>query len=205
MKQINNLIFGLLFGFSFPILFPLIALTLWFYSFQYLNVAYVGFSGLITGLLVFALFIKKLIINAFNLPAWILIGFYMFYNICVYGVFMGFPVFNLGMGYIAGYYIGIKINNKNFSLSQIENLKKRVPLFTSLIMLLICISTGLMALFEKTIGLELQGMLGLGFQVTRGMVISVILIGGLTLIVAQYYLTKITMTKTIKYRYSETA
>jgi hypothetical protein len=135
-----------------------------------------------------------------DLPAWILIGFYLFYNMCIYGLFMGFPVFNLGMGVIAGYYFGIKINNKYFTLTQIEYLKKRVPLFTGLIMLLICISSGLLAMLEKTIGLELQKMFGLRFQVTRGMIISIILVGGVILIITQYYLTKIIMTKTIKIR-----
>jgi len=67
-------------------------------------------------------------------------------------------------------------------------------------MLLICISTGLIAMFEETLGLELQGMFGLGFEVTRSMIITIILTGGSTLIVSQYYLTKIIMSKTIEWR-----
>lgn len=197
MKPIDKLLFGLLFGFSFPILFFMMALTLWYFSFQDFNVLHFVLLGLITGILIDTLYLKKLVSMTLYLPTWILIGFYLFYNMCIYGLFMGFPVFNLGMGVIAGYYFGIKINNKYFPLTQIEYLKKRVPLFTGLIMLLICISSGLLAVFEKTLGLELQKMFDLGFQVTRGMIISIILIGGVTLIVTQYYLTKIIMTKTI--------
>jgi hypothetical protein len=198
MKPIDKLLFGLLFGFSFPIFFFLIALTLWYYSFQDSNVLYFILAGLITGILIDILYLKKMVRMTLDLPTWITIGFYLFYNMCIYGLFMGFPVFNLGMGVIAGYYYGIKINHKNLPVTQIEYIKKRVPLFTGLIMLLICISSGLLAMFEKTIGLELQKMFGLGFQVTRGMVISIILIGGVTLIITQFYLTKIIMTKTIK-------
>jgi hypothetical protein len=68
-----------------------------------------------------------------------------------------------------------------------------------------CVSTGLIALFEKTLGLELQKMFGLGFEVTRDMIIAIILIGGVTLIVNQYFLTKIIMTKTIKKNNQPTA
>jgi hypothetical protein len=55
-----------------------------------------------------------------------------------------------------------------------------------------------LAMFEKTIGLELQKMFGLGFEVTRGMIIAIILTGGLTLIVTQYYLTKRVIINTLQ-------
>ena len=198
MKTIDKLLFGLLFGFSFPVFFFMMALTIWYYLFQNFNVLYFVLPGLITGILADAIYLKKLINIALNLPTWILAGFYLFNNICIYGFFMGFPVFNLGMGIIAGYYFGIRINHENYPLKQVEYLKKSVPLFTAFIMLLICISSGLIALFDKTLGLELQGMFRLKFQVTKGMIISIIIIGGIALIVIQYFLTKIIMTRTIK-------
>ena len=200
MKPIDKLLFGLLFGFSFPVLFFLIALTLWFCFFQNYNVLHFVITGLIIGILSDILFLRKLVSITFELPVWVLIVLYLFYNICIYGIFMGFPVFNLGMGIVAGYYYGIKINFKSFSLTQIEFLKKRVPMFSSLIMFLICLSTGLIALHEKTMGEELQGMFKLEFQVTEGMIISIIVTGGLVLIVSQYYLTRIILIKTIKQR-----
>jgi hypothetical protein len=197
MKPIDKLLFALLFGFTFPLFFFLIALTLYYY-FQNFNPWYFVVTGLIIGIITDILYLKKLVRIALDLPAWIILGLYVFYNVCIYGIFMGFPVFNLGMGVIAGYYYGIRINYKKISLTQIEYIKKRVALFTGFIMLLICISSGLLAMFEKTIGSELQHMLGLGFEVTRGMIISIILIGGITLIVAQYFITRTIMTKTIK-------
>ena len=113
-------------------------------------------------------------------------------------MFMGFPVFNLIMGIIAGYYFGIKITSKRISLAQSETIMKRVSLFAGMIMLLICISTGTIALRERTLGSELQNMLSLGSEVTRNMIIAVVFIGGTALVVTQYYLTKITMTIMIK-------
>lgn len=65
-------------------------------------------------------------------------------------------------------------------------------------MSLICISTSLLALFEKTIGEELQKMFDLNFEVTKGMIIAIIVFGGLSLITIQYYLTKRVIIMTIK-------
>jgi len=63
-----------------------------------------------------------------DLPVWILTGFYIFYNVLIYGFFMGFPVSNLAMGVVAGYYFGIKIKSKNISQTQSEIIKKQYPL-----------------------------------------------------------------------------
>jgi hypothetical protein len=199
MKTIDKLIFGLFFGFSFPLFFFLIAITFVYY-FQTINPLYFVVTGLTVGLLTDVLFLKRLMKITFSLSLWIIIVFYLFYNICIYGFFMGFPVFNLVMGVIAGYYYGIRINRNGYSLSMIEFLKKRVPFYTGLVMLLICISTALIALSEKTIGLELQGMLGLNFEVTKTMIIFIILFGGSSLIITQYFLTRIVLTMTIKQR-----
>jgi hypothetical protein len=197
MKPIDKLLFGLIFGASFPLFFFLIALTL-YYFFQDFSVYYFVIPGLIAGILTDILFLKRLVRNTLDLPTRVILGFYLFYNICIYGMFMGFPVINLVMGIIAGYYYGIRINQKNYPADQVENIKKRVPLFTGSIMVVICISSAIIALTEKTIGMELQGMLGLKFEVTMNMVIALILIGGVTLIITEYYLTKIAMTIAIK-------
>jgi hypothetical protein len=44
----------------------------------------------------------------------------------------------------------------------------------------------------------IQNVLGLSFEVTRSMLWGIVLIGGLTLILANILLTRITMIKTIK-------
>lgn len=56
----------------------------------------------------------------------------------------------------------------------------------------------LFALNEKTIGDELQHMLGLNFIPSRGLIVIGILIGGSALIIAQYFLTRIVLVKTLK-------
>lgn len=198
MKRIDKLILGLIFGSSFPILLFLIAVTIWFYFFQNSNVFYFVFAGLLTGLFIDLIYLKRLIKNGFDLPNWVLIGLYLFYSICIYGLFMGFPVFNLIMGMIAGYYFGKRILYKNISLIESKPIIRQVSFFTSLIMLLICISSGFIANIDNGVGKDLQLMFRLQFEITKAMIWEIILIGGLVLIIAQYFLTKTILIKTIK-------
>jgi hypothetical protein len=65
-------------------------------------------------------------------------------------------------------------------------------------MTLICISSGFLALVDNQAAGMIKEVLGLGFEVTKSMVWGIVLIGGLTLILANILLTRITMTNTIK-------
>jgi hypothetical protein len=113
-------------------------------------------------------------------------------------MFMGFPVFNLIWGAVAGYYFGKKIIYNRVPLSEQAPISNRVALFTGIIMLLICISSGTIAMIDKYTGKSLQGMFRLQYEVSRTEIMGIILIGGLALIIAQYYLTKTVLLKTIR-------
>jgi len=75
---------------------------------------------------------------------------------------------------------------------------KHVSLFTGLIMALICTSTGIIALSDEYTGSAVKGILGLNFEVTKEMLLAIVLVGGLGLVVAEYFITKLTIQKTIK-------
>jgi magnesium-transporting ATPase (P-type) len=156
-------------------------------------------AGFLTGILVDILFLRRLINKLFDLPVWLLAGLYILGNVFIYGMFMGFPVFNILMGIVAGYYYGRKILVKNTASPQRETLIRNVSLFTALIMVFLCLSSAYIGLREKTIGEELQGMFRLGFVPQKGLIIAGIIIGGAMLITAQYYITRLTISKTIKH------
>lgn len=111
---------------------------------------------------------------------------------------MGFPVPELIMGAAAGFYWGRRICITGIEVREREDLFKKVPRFASVIMVLICISSAFLALNEKTIGEELQGMLKLGFVPEKGLIVGGIIIGGLVLILVQYFITRIVLIKTSK-------
>jgi len=198
MPRFDKILIGLLLGFAPPIFFFLVALIIWFYFDRNENyVLYYTFSGLLLGLIINLRYFKGWIIHHFKLPIWMIVGLYLFYNIVMYGMFMGFPVFNLLWGVIAGYYYGLRIHYLNLPSTQYPRIINQVSIFTALTMTLICISSALIALAGNGVGKDLQMMFGLNFEVTKPMITVIALIGGVMLIGLQYYITNITMRKTI--------
>ena len=198
-RPLDNLIFGLIFGSIFPAFFFLAFLALWFYLFQTVNPLDFALSGIFTGLLIDLIFLKRLILIRYELPVWVLSCSYLFCNLVVFGVFMGFPVVNLFMGLIAGYYFGNRIRNQNMFLAESKPIIRQVSFFTASTMFLICIASAYMATVGDGVGQDLQSMFRLNFEVTKAMIWEIIWVGGLMLILAEFYLTKITMIKIIKY------
>jgi hypothetical protein len=155
-------------------------------------------SGLLIGGLIDLKFLKSWINRRFNLPIWIIASIYLVYNIFVYGFFMGLPVFNAFLGLLAGYYFGNRICFNKVESEKHPKLINQVSIFAGLIMTFVCISSGFLAIYDNGASGMIQNVLGLSFEVTRSMLWGIVLIGGLTLILANILLTRITMIKTIK-------
>ena len=199
MKRFDKILFGFLIGFIFPVITGLISVFIWFYSDkQETHAPIYVLIGLSSGLLIDLMFLKRWINKRYTLPIWFVAGIYILYNICVYGFFMGFPVFNVLLGFLAGYYYGKRICSNTIQPEIQTKLINQVSLFTGLIMTLICVSSGIIGLTDNTIGENIQGMLGVDFEITRSMILTIIFAGGFALIVSQYFITRLTMIKTIK-------
>jgi len=199
MKRFEKILNGLIIGGTFPLLFGLLSMITWFYLDKSENrgVIYLA-AGLLLGLIIDLKFLKDWIKHRFELPLWGIAGIYTFYNICVYGFFMGFPVFNVLLGLIAGYYFGNRIISNKIEKEKRSKQINQVSLFTGLIMTLICVSSAIIGLTDKTIGDNIQGMLGLDFGITKTMILAIIFVGGFGLIISQYYITRLTIVKTIR-------
>jgi hypothetical protein len=199
MKRFDKILFGFVIGFIFPIMIGLLSVLIWFYADrQEIHAPIYALIGLSSGLLIDLVFLKRWINKRYMLPIWFAAGIYIFYNICVYGFFMGFPVFNVLLGLLAGYYFGNRICSNRIQPEMRSKLINQVSLFTGLIMTLICVSSGVIGLTDKTVGENIRGMLGLDFEITKTMILAIIFIGGFGLIVSQYFVTKLTMRKTIR-------
>jgi hypothetical protein len=199
MKYIEKKINGLVIGSIFPLLLGLLSVTIWFLLDKsesrpliYLTI------GLLLGLLIDMKFLKGWISRRFDLPMWIIVSIYIVYNVFVYGFFMGFPVFNVFLGLLAGYYFGNRICFNKVESEKHSKLIKQVSLFTGLIMTLVCISSGFLALMDYGAAGMIKNVLGLDFDVTKPMVWGIVLIGGTSLILTNILLTRIAMLKTIK-------
>jgi len=199
MKNFDKIFAGLIIGSAFPISLALLAGICWFYFDRNTSDVLVYIiSGLVAGLITDLAFLKNLIAKRYSLPIWFIIGIYLFYNVCIYGFFMGFPVFNVFMGFIAGYYFSKRIQFKNIKSANQPQIIKRVSLFSGTIMTLICVSSGFLALSFEGAGYDIQHMLRLNFEITVPMIWGIVIAGGILLIWAQILITKITMVKTLQ-------
>jgi hypothetical protein len=199
MKKLDKLFFGLVFGFIFPVMIGLLSVAIWFFTDrQEPHAPVYAVTGLSGGLLIDVLFLKRWINKRYVLPIWFVAGIYILCNIASFGFFMGFPVFNVFLGLLAGYYFGNRICSNQVQPGKRPKLLNQVSLFTGVIMTLICVSSAIITLTEKTIGANIQGMLGLGFEITKPMILAVIFVGGFGLIVSEYFITKWAIIKTIR-------
>jgi hypothetical protein len=199
MKNLDKIVFGLVLAATFPILLAMLSIVIWYYlDGSENNAIYYLFAGISAGLLVDWKFLKDWINRVYGLSIWFVTGIYLFYNTGVYGMFMGFPVFNVLLGIIAGYYFGRRVCQQHIQPEERSGMVRKVSQFTALVMILICITSGYIALHDKYTGGDVRSMLGLDFEVTRSMIWTIILVGGSGLILAQYLLTRLTMIWTIK-------
>lgn len=199
MKNFDKIFFGFLIGFAFPFILVFLSALLWFFiDKNESRVLIYPVTGLLFGLLIDFKYLKRWVNKRYQLALWFIILIYLIYNIGMYGFFMGFPVFNVLLGLIAGYYFGKRVCSKNIKSEMYLRIIKQVSLFTGLIMALICISSGLIAILDNYTGNTIQGMLGLGFEVTKEMILTIIIAGGLSLIAAEYFITRLIMQKTIR-------
>jgi len=199
MKSIDRAIAIILIGGVFPLLFLIVALVLWFYADKNAeNIWFYLIPGLITGILMDIKYLTNWIEKRYLLHPWFISGIYIFHSVCVYVVLMGVPVLNLFLGLIAGYYYAKKIHYLDIPVEQQNRLKTNVSLFTALVMALLCATSGIIALSVESTGENLRSIFRLNFQVTKAMIMGIILAGGITLVGIQYFLTRLTMNIMLK-------
>jgi len=206
MSKTDRIFFNFLFGFVLPLIGFEAAVWIAFESGSsekaIAAAALLGFIvGLVVSLLIWFIFKPDI----YKLPIPLLILVYLFYNICILGFFMGVPVFNLAMGALAGYYWSKRILSRN----ELQNSRgdiRRISVFTSSVTAVVCLASALVALLSKSTSEDLKGMFHLNFDITRPLLVCLIIAGGIMLVALQYYLTRFIIIKTLKvagsqYRY----
>jgi hypothetical protein len=137
------------------------------------------------------LLLRRIVERMFTLhPALLAIAFGL-YSVGIFGFFMGVPVFNALMGVFAGWYVG---RRAKLMASGREGLKKplnKAVLFSTAVLAAFCVASAWLALADSTTAANLEGMLGLGFHLTQGMIWGIILMGGAMLLAMQALAAKV--------------
>jgi hypothetical protein len=151
------------------------------------------FIGLTIGIVIDILFIKRWLSSCYQWKTWILVLIFSFYHIGMIGFFMGVPIFNAFLGILAGYYFGKRMLRNNFSEEEKKKTTSNVAFSTSLFMLIICSLSAWIALSDPSTPYNLEGMFGLTYNLTHGILISGIIIGGIFLVAFTWWSTKFTL------------
>jgi len=165
-------------------------LAFWWAAYALLPEFWIPFAvldGLLAGILVDIFLLKKLLDRCLSLLLWVVV--FLFYSIDIFGFFMGVPVFNVALAILAGHVIGSRLAADNADRQHVHTAAQRTAWFTSGVLALICAASAFIALVTSSTALDLQGMLGLGFEITQNMLIALILIGGITLLALDWGLS----------------
>ena len=163
----------------------------WWATFAFLpegGVAIASFTGFAAGLLIDARYLGRWMRRAQDVPIWIWCPVYLLYSVGVFGFFMGVPAFNLLLALPAGVLLGGRLARQRASGDQVFRTARGASAFTTAVLAAVCAASAVLALIDPFTSGNLEGMLGLGFQVTRPMVLGLILVGGSTLLAAQWWL-----------------
>ena len=153
----------------------------------------IPFIGLATGIIIDVIYLKRWLATCYQWKTWILVLIFAFYHIGMIGFFMGVPLFNAFLGILAGYYFGKRMLHNNISEEEKKKTTSKVANITSLFMLIICSLSALIALSDPFTPSNLEGMFGLTYNLTHGILITGIIIGGLFLIAFTWWSTKFTL------------
>ncbi|MDO9301467.1 MAG: hypothetical protein Q7T89_08785 [Anaerolineales bacterium] len=145
--------------------------------------------GFVLGLLADIFLLKKLLDHANTLSDVFWMAIFLFYSVGLFGFFMGVPIFNLALSIPAGLILAERLIAQKADETHVRVATRRAAGFTTIVMTFICAASAIFALTDPYTEANLQGMLALPFDVTRGMVIGLILIGGAGLLILNWWLT----------------
>ena len=153
--------------------------------------------SLVPGVAIDIVFLKKWVRNAYKINSKILAAIYIFYSVIAIGMCMGMPIFHFVIGTAAGVYAARKIHFAGANEQTCRLAFKRMAVFCGAVMALICCLVTLWAIAGQMIGYKLDTPL-LSFTFTVPIFFAVVLTGGATLVLLQYWLTRAAAKVTFK-------
>jgi hypothetical protein len=145
--------------------------------------------GFAVGLVVDAVFLRRVMARADAAPFWLWGAVYIFYSIGAFGFLMGVPVLVALLGLPAGLLVGGRLARQGATGDRVRQAARHASAFTTAVLAIACIASATIALIDPYTAGNLEGMLGLPFEVTTGMIVALIVIGGAGLLALEWVLT----------------
>ena len=148
--------------------------------------------GLLSGVLLDLTVLRVRLDSLYSLPMPALAAIAVFYSVMIYGFFMGLPIANLLVGVGWGFALARRHTALAAEAKRERTEIRAASLSAAAIMLVLCCLTAWMALREPTIGAQVREMLGLPFTPSIDQLRVVSLVGGVGLVIAEYFSTAMT-------------
>lgn len=189
LRIIESILLALFFGFL-PVLVCVAAAG--FLNVIFLEekgIAYWALGGLGVGLIIDYFFVKGWITKAYQMNSKILAAIYLFYSVLALGMGMGIPVFNFALGIAGGVYSARKMHYIGADEESRHRDFKRMAGFCAAAMVMVCCLMALWAGVGGVIGSRFETPI-VSFTFTLPVFFAVVITGGATLVLLQYWLTR---------------
>ena len=177
-------------GLVFPIL---LGLAGWWSSLPFVpesSIIYFALGGFMLGVLVDMVFLRFWTRNALRLPLIWPMVVYLFYSVGMLGFFMGVPAFNVVMGPVGGYYMGMRLRAKNSDKDEVEKTARQAGLFAALILAAACAASLVIAWLDPSLEANISGMFALAQPLSKTTILAISGAAGIGLVVLEYAITR---------------
>ena len=198
MKKAEKIIIALLI-FPAPVLFCMLiaALSIFICDIKDPLAGYLGLSSIAIGVLIDIFFLIGWVKKAYEFGGIVLAFGYIFYSIIAWGMGMGVPLFNFGVGVSAGVFIALKLYNNRADEHERKQKIKKCAFFTAAVLIFVCCLSGFWAIIGGLVGSEFE-IGAISFNFTATIIIALTLAGGFVLALLQYWLTKAAAATTLR-------
>jgi hypothetical protein len=190
LARIERLFLTVIIGLIFPILFGLLG---WWGSIPLVSedrIPLYAMGGVLAGVMLDLLFLRRWVLKALSASILWPGAAYLFYSVGVFGFFMGVPVFNLLLGPVWGYFMGMRLRSANADKPAVAKAAHRSALFTSGVLALACLTSLVIAFLDPSLEANIQGMFGLTETLERPLILGLSAIGGVALVLIEFLLTR---------------
>ncbi len=187
MKTFDRIFGAIVIG--LPLLLIPFLLGWWVSYLLKLNIMIGAMAGIGVGIGLTVFLTKWIASKFYDVHTLWLVGLFIFYEVAIFGFFMGVPIFNILPGIMAGVYTGRKTGLNGDNSIFFERELKKANLFAAVVLLIIVIISAYLALVDPYTAANLQGMFNLSFPPSKEMIRGIIVCGGVVLIMAQHILS----------------
>lgn len=190
LAGIEKLFLSVVTGLVFPIL---LGLAGWWGSLPFVpesSIVYFALGGFLLGVLVDVVFLGSWVRKALSLPLIWPVLVYLFYSVGMFGFFMGVPAFNVMMGPLGGYYMGMRLRAINSQKDEVERIARQTGFFTTFILAITCAASLVIAALDPFLEANINGMFALINPISRSAILALSAAAGVGLMVLEYFITR---------------